>query len=153
MKLNMQFKFSSPKLAVMYDVLFVPSMACNLFSARAAAQRGNVVKFGHSRCWIRGRSGSLLHTGSLSGKLCHLDCEPVTSVAEQTTAACKQPSADCWHQRLGHVNEKYLTELSKMDWLLEQNCSRKQNLSFARGVWKKKCIVNHLNQWRPLLNS
>ena len=35
--LNMQFKVSDPKRCVMYGVLYIPKLACNLFSLRAAA--------------------------------------------------------------------------------------------------------------------
>ena len=55
----MLFKVSDSKRAVMYDVLHVPKLSCNLFSVRAAAKRGNTVKFGQSRCWIRGPKGTL----------------------------------------------------------------------------------------------
>ena len=44
-RLNVLFKVSNSKRAVMYDVLHVPKLACNLFSVRAAAKRGNTVKF------------------------------------------------------------------------------------------------------------
>ena len=68
-QLNMLFKISNSKRAVMYDVLHVPKLSCNLFSVRAAAKRGNTVKFGQSRCWIRGPKGTLQGMGSLAGKL------------------------------------------------------------------------------------
>ena len=35
---NMTFNVSKPKKAVMYNVLYVPKLACNLFSVRAAAE-------------------------------------------------------------------------------------------------------------------
>ena len=47
--LQMLFKVSEPKKSVMYKVLYVPQMSCNLFSVRAAASKGNFVKFGRSR--------------------------------------------------------------------------------------------------------
>jgi len=47
-RLNMLFKVSDNKRAVMYDVLHVSKLSCNLFSVRAAAKRGNTVKFGQS---------------------------------------------------------------------------------------------------------
>lgn len=50
--LNMLFKASNPKRAVMYDVLYVPKLACNVYSVRAGVHKGNIVKFGRSRCWI-----------------------------------------------------------------------------------------------------
>ena len=40
--LTMKFKVSKPKPSVMYRVLYVPKLSCNLFSVRAAADRGNV---------------------------------------------------------------------------------------------------------------
>ena len=59
----MLFKVSNSKKAVMYDVLHVPKLACNLFSVRAA---GNTVKFNQVRCWIKGPKGSLQGMGSLA---------------------------------------------------------------------------------------
>ena len=50
--MNMQFKISQPKQIIIYQVFLVPELACNLFSVRAAAARGNHVKFGRSKCWI-----------------------------------------------------------------------------------------------------
>lgn len=44
--LNVLFKVSNFKWAVMYDVLYVSKLACNLFSMSAAAHKGNKIKFG-----------------------------------------------------------------------------------------------------------
>ena len=66
---------SSPKESTMHDVLYVPKLTCNLFSVRAAAQKGNFIKFGHSKCWIRNQKGKLCGMGSLVDKLYQLDCE------------------------------------------------------------------------------
>ena len=74
--LNMLFKVSDSERAVMYDVLYVPKLACNLFLVRAAARKGNVVKFGRSKCWIRDQSGILYGMGSLAVKLYELDYKP-----------------------------------------------------------------------------
>ena len=51
-RLNMLFRVSEPKWEVLNCVLYVPKLACNLFSVRAVAGKGNVVKFRHSKCWI-----------------------------------------------------------------------------------------------------
>jgi len=77
---NMQFKGSQPKRCVIYQVLYVPDLACNLFSVGVAASKGNDVKFGCTRCWIRDSKGSLYGTGSLIDKLYKLDCEQGTTV-------------------------------------------------------------------------
>ena len=110
----MRFKVSDQKRARMHKVLYVPKMACNLFSFRAAAQQGNLVKFGPSKCWIQNRDGCLLGMGSLDGNLYCLDCEPILPTTEVASAA-RELSPDLWHQRLGHVNVKYLQDLSQKE--------------------------------------
>ena len=90
-RLTMLFKVSNSKNAVMYDVLHVPKLSCNLFSVRAAAKRGNTVKFCQSRCWIRGPKGSLQGMGLLSGKLYQLKCE-VRADEETASLASENPS-------------------------------------------------------------
>ena len=88
----------------MYNVLYVPKLACNLFSVRAAASKGNIVKFSRSRCWIRDRSGKLYGMGSLVGKLYQLDCEPAP--VEDASVVCERRNdVDLWHQRLIAQNE------------------------------------------------
>ena len=47
------FKVSNSKKAVMHNVLHVPKLASNLFSVRAAAKRGNTIKFGQSKRFHR----------------------------------------------------------------------------------------------------
>ena len=66
--LNMLFKVSNSKRAVMYNVLYVPKLACKLFSMSTAARKGNIIKFGQSRCWIQDRSGKLYGMGFLIDK-------------------------------------------------------------------------------------
>ena len=51
--LNLIFHDSKPKKSIMYQVLYVPKLACNLFSIRAAVTRGNTVKFGTTKCWMQ----------------------------------------------------------------------------------------------------
>lgn len=77
-RMNMLFKESTPKQSTLHRVLYVPRLACNLFSVRAAAAKGNSVKFGHSKCWIQDGDGKLKGMGSLVDKLYRLDCQPVT---------------------------------------------------------------------------
>ena len=100
----------------MYDVLYVPKLTNNLFSVNAAAQKGNVVCFGHKYCWIR-KGRKLVGTGLPIGKLYKLNCdvqrpppsEKITIAGE--TEDCSK--IDLWHQRLGHVNLKQLRQLAK----------------------------------------
>ena len=71
---EMVFKTSEPKHVTMYNVMYVPKLACNLFSVRAAATKGNTVKFGETKCWIRSKCGTLMGMGTLVNKLYYLDC-------------------------------------------------------------------------------
>ena len=41
----MKLKVGEPKKCVIYRVLYVPKLACNLFSVRAVVAKGNSVKF------------------------------------------------------------------------------------------------------------
>ena len=68
-RLKMVFKVSHPKPATVYAVLYVPKLACSLFSVQAATKRENQIKFGQERCWIRGRNGQLFGMGTLVEKL------------------------------------------------------------------------------------
>ena len=82
---TMVFKMSKPKMVTMHNVLYVPKLACNLFSVRAGAAKRNTVNFGNIGCWIRDRNGKLLGMGSLTDKLYYLDCETITQ--EHVTVA------------------------------------------------------------------
>ncbi len=76
--MKMFFRESSPKRSVLYSVLYVLKLACNLFSVRAAAAKGNTVNFGYSKYWIRDREGKVRGMGSLVDKLYRLDSQPLT---------------------------------------------------------------------------
>ena len=62
--LRMVFKVSQPKENVMYKVLYVPSLTCNLFSVRVTAEKGNTVNFGFDKCWIRDKWGAWFYLDS-----------------------------------------------------------------------------------------
>ena len=55
--MNMLSLGSKSKRAVLYNVLYVPKLACNLFSVRAAVGKGNVVEFGRNHCRITDATG------------------------------------------------------------------------------------------------
>ena len=40
-EINILFRLSDPRKCVMYDVLFVPNLTCNLFSVRSVVAHGN----------------------------------------------------------------------------------------------------------------
>ena len=74
----------------MYDVLYVPNLKCNLFFVKAAATKGNVVKFGEAKCWIFGKNGTLYGMGTVSDKLYHLDC---FNTAQDHAAVASHPQS------------------------------------------------------------
>jgi len=134
---NMIFKVSDPKRAVLSNVLYVPKLACNLFSVRAAVSRGNIVQFGHSRCWIRGSHRKLLGMGSLVDKLYQLDCIPVSK--EQASVALEQQKQlNLWHQRFGHLNEKQLKDIVRNELVAGVSIPRTANLTFCEACVKGK---------------
>ena len=104
-RLKMTFKVSSPRPATVYDVLYVPRLTCNLFSVRAATKRGNQVKFGPDKCWVRDSNGQLRGMGKLVGKLYQLECKVRLPAGEHVSVAVNN---DLWHQRLGHLNSQQL---------------------------------------------
>ena len=97
--------------SIIHDALFVPKLTCNLLSVRAAAAKGNQVKFGEKKCWIRNNKGKLCGNGSLVEKLYQLDCEP-TSTIQASVAVQENEELNLWHQRLGHlIEQKSLTRI------------------------------------------
>ena len=69
MHLQMRCRVSHLKKPIMYKVLHVPQLACNLFSVRTTAAKGAFIQFGHFRCWIRDSEGKLNGMGTLINKL------------------------------------------------------------------------------------
>ena len=134
--LKMLFNVSQPKMSVMYRVLYVPELACNLFSVRAAASKGNFLKFGRSRCWIRDGNGKLCGMGTMIDKLYQLDCEVVPS-AEAATLATKSrardSNLDMWHYRLGHANEQTIKNMAYKQLALGITLPKQAQLSFCEG--------------------
>ena len=134
--LKMLFKVSEPKKSVMYEVLYVPKLACNLFSVRAAASKGNIVKFGKVRCWIRDSKGILRGMGSLMDKLYQLDCESI--IHEQASVASDIGSADLWHQRLGHISGQRLKEMVSNELVTGVKIPVSAEFSFCEGCIEGK---------------
>ena len=82
----MFLKVSQLKDAAMYNIPHVPQLTCNLFYVRAAACKGNFIKFGHSRCWIQDTDGRLaVWERQLIDKLYRLECKAVHAEAATFT--------------------------------------------------------------------
>ena len=134
--MQMLFDESIPKRATLYQVLYVPKLACNLFSVRAAVAKGNSVKFGPSRCWIRDANGKLKGMGILADKLYQLNCQPLPT--EYAAVATEQCNTDLWHQRFGHVNEQQLQDAVHHDMVTGAKVPRKVKLGFCQSCVEGK---------------
>ena len=107
------------------------------FSVRAAAAKGNSVKFSHSNCWIHDRNGKLCGMGSLVDKIYHLNCEP--STMEKVSASLEERSdADLWHQRLGHSNKQQVMKIVDKELVSGMKINGNAQLSFCEGCIQEK---------------
>ena len=123
-------------------MLHVSKLACNLFSVRAATKKGNTIKFGQSRCWIRGPKGTLQGISSLAGKLYHLKCNVIPGKENATVVSEDLPAVDLWHQRLGHLNRQLKTLVNR-DLESDIKLSTTSKFSFCEG-----CVDGKM-QWKP----
>ena len=130
-RLEMKFKVSKSQKSVLYKVLFVPQLACNLFSVRASASKGNFIKFGHTRCWIRNRTGKLCGMGTIVDKLYQLDCETIGS--ERAATASQVSTIDTWHLRLGHASEQCIKKMAQKKLAAGIRLPKGATLSFCEG--------------------
>lgn len=140
---NMQFKVSQPRKCVIQQVLHVPELACNLFSVRAAAAKGNQVKFSHSQCWIMDRNGKLCGVGLMENKLYSLNCDLAPtehSVKEHVVLAGEYNDMDLWHQRLGHLCEQQLKYIVNKELVSGIKLPKVTQLSFCEG-----CVEGKMN--------
>ena len=90
--------------SILTKVLYVPKLATNLFSARAAASKGKVVQFGHTLCWIKNSGGQVVARGRLVRNMYHLDCKVSKPGNEASVANGTGTKLDLWHQRMAHLN-------------------------------------------------
>ncbi len=76
---------------------------------------------------------------SVSGKLYRLncECENASSIPKQVNLAWEQ-SLDLWHQRLGHINEMYLTTISRSELVTGMRVPKEARLDFCEGYVEGK---------------
>lgn len=136
--------------AAMGGVLYVPKLACNLFSVRAVTQKGLIVQFGHSCCWIKDSSGKVVGKGRLINRMYQLNCEVAMSADEAAVTEIHQATAaeddscshmNIWHQRLGHLNSKQLIQTVKTGLIKGVDFSTTGRLDFCEG-----CVEGKMNR-------
>ena len=98
--MNMLFQATESRKAVLYDVLYMPKLTCNLFSVRAAVSKGNAIEFGPQKCCIRDEYGKLHGMGSLVDKIYQIDCQVAITTDTTYISVESSQGRDLWHQCL-----------------------------------------------------
>ena len=129
--MKMMFDKTLARKAVLYNVLYVSDLKCNLFSIRAAVANGNLVKFRGDKCWLRDANGVLRGMGTLVGEMYQLNCESLRN--NQRALVAVNNEADLWHQRLGHLHEKGLQKCIDKGYLNGSTVTKINSLSFCEG--------------------
>ena len=131
---------------VLHRVLYVPKLACNLFSVKAAVAMGKTVKFEDNKCWIHDDKGHLCATGSVVNKLYQLDSQ-VDCEQKAMVSAEKGNNMDLWHHRCGHVNEQQLNSMVQKRLTTGVTFPKKATLSFCESSVEGKM---HRKPFKPV---
>ena len=127
---NMLFKVSEPKLSVVHRVLYVPKLACTLFSLRATL------------------SSSVTQSAGFETEMesCQLDCEP--TLMENSLVVLEQTNdTDLWHQRLGRLNVQQIKQIIQKELVTGVKISKVVKLSFCEGCVEGKM---HRKPFKPV---
>lgn len=107
-QLRVRVSANKYRLSTLYNVLHIPELNGNLFSVKAVTQRGYIVQFGHSRCWVKNSRRMVCALGTMVNKLYHLDIQSIDH-----TAASAVAMNVLWHQRLAHVNTASIKNMTQ----------------------------------------
>ena len=101
----------------LHKVLFVPNLAKNLLSVPAIALMRAKVYFDKEKCIVM-KDGKEFVIGQLSSnRLYTVD----TTEFAQTVTETDKPTPEVWHQRLGHLNNNYVHQLTKKEMVVGMN--------------------------------
>ena len=117
--------------SILTKVFYVPKLATNLFSARAATSKGKVVQFGHTLGWIKDSKGQVVARGRLVGNMYRLDCkvdkpENQASIANETATKLDQ-----WHQRMAHLNVGQIQTMASKELITGSDIPGTSKLRFC----------------------
>ena len=90
------------------DVLYVPDLAKNLFSASVVAKRGYSIKLHQSGCVILDKAGNIMGSGKLQNNLYVLDTSVKNVDSHDVNAATNEHFEELWHQTYGHLSTSSL---------------------------------------------
>lgn len=97
---------------VIYDVLYVPGMFVNLFSASTTMDKGFRITFDKDEGMILNVNNKVCATAFRVGKLFQMNFQHVTE-SEPTTALLSSESSklEVWHQKLAHQNILHVKQI------------------------------------------
>lgn len=101
------------------DVLHVPGLRRKLFSLSAAMKRGCRGEFINDKIVIRGSNDLVKLVARRTNNLyfADIDCSECNVAHELECDSQEEPSNNegitLWHQRMGHINDRYLTKTSQ----------------------------------------
>lgn len=103
---------SKKRSCTVHNVLFVPGLYSNLFSAKRIAELGMEVTFGRDGARFVKQS-EVLCTASRRGRLYELDVE--LKQPESAMAGKMENELSLWHRRYGHIGNTNLLKLIRSD--------------------------------------
>ena len=133
--------------SVLTKVLYVPKLAINLFSARAAALKGKVVQFGHTLCWIKDSKGKVVARGQLVGNIYRLDCKVSQSESQASFVNETGNKMDLWHQRMAHLNVGQMKTMASKELVTGANIPATGKLTFCEACAEGK---SHRAPFKPV---
>jgi len=131
------------KTTMIGGVLYVPKLACNLFSVGAVIQKWHIVQFGQNCCWVKNSRGTVIARGSLVNRMYQLNCETKPtdhsmSIADASVDKDKRKRLNLWHQRLGHSNVQQLKQTVAKCHVTGIDLSDSDRLDFYEGCVEGK---------------
>ena len=120
-KVRLEFHDGSNVRAMgLYNVLYVPDIAKNLVSVSTMTQKGAEVLFENDKCYVT-KDGKTINIGRLlNNNLYVINTEP-----DCANIASSKASLEVWHCRYGHINYKYVNELSQKKMVVGMSCLEK----------------------------
>ena len=98
--LDMVLPNGESKSCTLHDVLYVPKLSYNHLSVAKGSQRGKIVKFTKSACYMLDKRHKMVAKATKIGSLIELDYKPNHEQASFTEKA--DTNEDIWHKRFGH---------------------------------------------------
>ena len=133
-KVSLEFYDGSNVLTMeLYNVLYVPEIAKNLVSVSAMTGKGAEVLFENDKCYVT-KDKKPMNIGHLANSnLYVINTEP-----DFANVASSKASLEVGHCRFGHINYKYVNELSQKKMVVGMNCSKEDTNQQCEACAKAK---------------